>query len=124
MQDSDLQTMVHAYLEALDARDLSRCVKFFADDAIIDFQSGIYQGKEAIVEWHKKRFEADFRVINLDGIRIQSDHVIVNAVVSSKRLKAWKIKKLSGKVDLKIQQGKIKNAKLGVRMTNPLEAWS
>jgi ketosteroid isomerase-like protein len=123
-QNAGAQTMVQAYLEALDARDLSRCVEFFADDAVIDFQSGIYQGKEAIEEWHKIRFEADFKVINVDGIGVQGDKVTVDAVITSKRLRAWKIRKLGGKVDLRIQHGKIKNARFGVRMTNPLEVGS
>ena len=124
MQETNLQTIVHAYLQALDARDLSRCVDFFADDAIIEFQSGIFQGKQAIEEWHKARFAVDFQVISIDGIRTQGDLVVVDAVATSKRLKAWKIKKLSGRVTLLLQHGKIRNAKFGIRMTNPLEGWS
>ena len=124
MHESDVQTIVRTYLQALDARDLSRCVDFFTDDATIEFQSGIFQGKQAIEEWHKMRFAVDFRVISIDGMRTQGDLVIVDAVATSKRLKAWKIKKLSGRVTLLLQHGKIRNAKFGIRMTNPLEGWT
>ena len=124
MQETEPQTIVQTYLKALDAGDLSRCVDLFADDATIEFQSGIFQGKEAIEEWHKARFAVDFQVLSIDGIRTQGDLVIVDAVATSKRLKAWKIKKISGRATLLLQQGKIRNAKFGIRMTNLFEGWS
>ncbi len=123
MQETNLQVTVKAYLQAFDQKDLSQCLDFFAEDATIDFASGIYQGKQAIEKWHKERFAANLRVVRVDGIRVQGDTVIVEAVVTSNRLKAWRIGRLTGTVTVVFQQSKIRKAKFGLRTTIPIEAW-
>lgn len=123
MQETDLQATVHAYLRAFDQRDLPQCMDFFAEDATIDFASGIYQGKQAIEKWHKERFAADLRVVRVDGIRVQGDTVIVEAVATSNRLKAWRIGRLTGTATFVFQQSRIKKAKFGLRTNIPIERW-
>ena len=123
MEERDLQAVVQAYLQAFKARDLSRCLDFYAEDATIDFQSGLYRGREDIEEWHKERFAADLRVVRVDEIRVQGNTVILEAVATSNRLKAWRIANLTGTATFVFQQGKIKETKFGLRMSNLLEGW-
>jgi ketosteroid isomerase-like protein len=123
MQNTDLQAVVRAYLQAYDQRDLPRCMDFFAKDAVIDFASGIYRGKQAIGEWHKDRFAADLRIIRIDEIRTQSDTVTVDAVATSKVARAWRVDSVKGTATFVFQQGSIKEVKFGLRTRIPLEGW-
>lgn len=118
-----LAAIVQNYFKALDDRDLTRCLEFFAEDATIKFQSGVFKGKQAIAEWHKDRFEADLRLLKLNKIETRDDQVHVEGVVTSKRLKAWKINKLSGKATFTFENGKIMKTEFGMRIYNPLEGW-
>jgi hypothetical protein len=117
---TDLKAVAQAYLEAFDARDLERCLGFFSDDATIDFNKTNYNGLQAITDWHKDRFAADLRLVRLNNISVNGDTVVVDAVASSKRLAAWKVKSISGRVTLRFVDGKIKSGKLAARMSNPI----
>lgn len=123
MEETELQGVVQAYLQAFAQRDLSRCLDFFAEDATLDFASGVYQGKQAIEGWHKDRFAADVRVLRIDDIRTQGDTVVVDAIATSKRVRVWFVESVAGRVTLVFRQGKITDAKFGLRMTIPLEGW-
>ena len=118
-----LQTAVEGYLAALSAHQLEKCVSFYADDATINFQSGIFQGREAITEWHKERFAASFEVLDVDRLTVTGDTVVVEAAITSARLRAWKVKRLSGKATLVFEHGRIKEARLAPRTYNPFEGW-
>lgn len=118
----DLQMVVQAYLEAFEARDLSRCLDFYAEDATINFLSGLYEGQQAIEEWHQDRFTADLRLVQVDEISVQGDTATVDAVATSKRLRIWKIDSLNGRATFRFENGKIKQAKFGLQMNNP-ELW-
>jgi ketosteroid isomerase-like protein len=117
---ADLKALAEAYLDAFHKRDLERCVDFFSDDATIDFNMTAYNGRQAITEWHKDRFAADLKMIRLNNISVDGDTVVVDAVASSKRLAAWKVKSISGRVTMRFADGKIKSGKLAGRMSNPL----
>jgi len=123
MRGTDLEAMTKAYLQAYDQRDLSECMGFFAEDAIIRFAMGVYKGKQAIEEWHKDRFGADLRMIRVEGTRIQGDKVIVDAIATSKTAKAWGFDSVAGTATFVFQGGKIKQVKFGLRMSIPLEGW-
>jgi hypothetical protein len=58
-------------------------------------------------------------MVNLKSITVKGDTVVVDGTVSSKRLAAWRIKQLNGRVTMKFVDGKIRNGKLSPRMTNP-----
>ena len=46
-----LRALVEDYLAALSGHQLEKCLSYFADDAMIEFQSGVFKGPEAIAEW-------------------------------------------------------------------------
>lgn len=123
MQETDLQAVVRTYLQAFEERDLSKCVDFYADDATIHFHVGIFRGRQAIEEWHEERFAADLRVVRVNGITVQDDTAILEAVVTSNRLRAWKINRLAGKATFLFGQGKVQEVRFTARMYNPLEGW-
>lgn len=118
--EADLKALAEAYLDAFHKRDLDRCVDFFTDDATIDFNMTAYKGRQAIVDWHKDRFEADLKMLRLNNISVKGDTVTVDGVATSKRLVAWKAKSIAGRVTMRFADGKIKSGKLAARMTNPL----
>jgi ketosteroid isomerase-like protein len=117
---ADLKALAEAYLDAFHKRDLERCVAFFSDDASIDFNMTAYKGRQAIIDWHKDRFEADLKMLRLNNITVNGDTVVVDGVATSKRLVAWKAKSIAGRVTMRFADGKIKSGKLSARMTNPL----
>jgi ketosteroid isomerase-like protein len=117
---TDLKAVTQAYLDAFDAQDLDRCMAFFTDDAIVDFQMAKYQGRQAITDWHKDRFAANLKMVRLDSITVKGDTVQVDGVAKSKRLEAWKVKAVTGRITMTFDEnGKIKTGKLAARMTNP-----
>lgn len=115
---ADLEALTREYLDAFEARDVERCLSFFADDAAINFQGTVYRGPQAINEWHKDRFAANLRLTQLEKIRVNGDAVEVDGVASSDRLAAWKIKSLKGHVSLRFEDGKIKEGSLTGRITS------
>lgn len=123
MVEADLQAAVEEYLQAFDERDLPTCVGFYAEDATIHFHVGVFQGIQAIEEWHRERFDADLRLLQLEKITVEENTVNVDAVATSSRLKAWKINRLAGKVVLAFEEGKIKEARFSARVYNPFERW-
>ena len=117
------QALIESYLEAIKTKDAALCTQFFADDASIHFLTGVFKGKQAIEGWHKDRFAAEAEVLRISKIAADGNKVTVEAMVTSKKLRAWKIKKLAGKASVKVQDGKIKEAKLSPRLYNPFEGW-
>jgi ketosteroid isomerase-like protein len=123
MPEAAFRATIEAYLAAFEQRDLSRCVEFYADDARIDFGTGVFQGKQAIEQWHSDRFDADAQVTRIEKIRTQGNEVIVDAVGTSRLARAWKFNALAGRATFVFEQGKIKEAKVGLRMAIPIERW-
>lgn len=117
--ETDLKTLAQSYLDAFHAHDMDRCLDFFADDATVDFNKTMYSGKQGITDWHKDRFDADLKMVKMNSITVKDDTVVVDGAVTSKRLAAWRLKSLSGRVTMKFENGKIKYGKLAPRMTNP-----
>jgi ketosteroid isomerase-like protein len=120
---ADLPALINAYLQAARDRDMAGCMAFFADDAKLVFMSGEFEGKPAIEQWHKERFDADLQFVRIDAVKAKGDVVTVDGVVTSKRLKAWKIGSIGGRATFRLQEGKIKETTFGMRLHNPLEGW-
>jgi hypothetical protein len=120
-QTSDPTAVINDYLQAVKDRDLPRCLGFYTDDATLIFLSGVFRGKRAIEDWHKERFDAQFEILKIDGIRAKDDRVTIDAVITSKRLKTWKINSLGGRANFRIDAGKIREVKLSPRIQNPFE---
>ena len=121
MPREDLSQTIHAYLDAFARRDLDQCLEFYAESSILNFQSGLYEGKPSIADWHKDRFEVDLRVLTLDRMVVEDDSARVDVTVSSKRLQAWKIGSVSATIALEFQDGKIKAVQFSPRLVNPID---
>lgn len=117
------RALVESYLEAVKEHDLARCLEFYADDAALHYMGGVFKGKEAIAGWHQDRFDAEFQFVEVSKIVANGDKVVVDAAVTTKKIKAWKIGKLAGKATFQMQEGKIKEVKFSPRMYNPFEGW-
>ena len=116
----DQQTLIEKYIVALKERDVSRCVDCFSDDAEIHFMSGVFKGRSALEEWHRDRFDADMELVKVKKIKVKGQKVTIDGEVTSKKIRAWKIGKLAGKVTFSVQDGKITETKFSVRMYNPI----
>jgi uncharacterized protein (TIGR02246 family) len=123
VQEADVRATIQTYREALEARDLARCVACYAEDAVIHFGTGLYRGKEAITEWHQDRFAANLRIVHFQEIQIEGDKAALDVAVSSDKLKAWKISRLRATTTILFDGGKFREVKFNVRMTSPFEAW-
>jgi hypothetical protein len=110
------RTVVEAYLQTFDARDLPRCIEFYDDDASLTFGPGLFRGRQAIEQWHKDRFAADMRILELENIEVRGNTVTVRGVVTSKKLKLFKVGSLGGKGTFLIQNGKIKELRFEGRI--------
>ena len=117
---TDLKALAEAYLDAFHQRDLERCLGFFSSDASVDFNRTVYTGLPAITDWHKDRFAANLKMTRLNHISVNGDTVVVDAVATSSRLAAWKVKSINGRITIRFQDGKIKSGKLAARMSNPI----
>lgn len=123
MSTPDLETVVTDYLDAFDARDLERCLTFYADAATIDFANGVYRGKQAIEEWHQDRFKADLRVLEVDSIRAEGTTVVIDVVGTSQLARAWRFNTIPGRVKLTFEEAKIKDAKFSLRPGFSFDKW-
>lgn len=119
MSERDLVGLVRAYLAVLDERNLEACLAYFTDDAEIDFQDGRFVGLEGVREWHEERFLADLRLTEIEDMRLEADDkVVVDAVVTSNTLRAWRIDNLTGTVTFSFRGEKIRAASFGLRLYN------
>jgi hypothetical protein len=121
LDDAGLRQAVDSYLAAFEARDVERCVAFFDNAAKLDFQMTVFEGKDAIEEWHRDRFAANLRLVKLERITIRRDTVTIDAVAASDRLSAWNVHALPGRVTLQFADGKIVSCRFAARMVNPID---
>ena len=123
MPNSDLEATTRSYLTRYDQRDLQACMSFFAEEAEVHFAMGTYRGPEAIEEWHRDRFEADLRVLEIERVKVQDQAVILDLVATSKTSRAWGFETFAGRATVSFDQGKIVKAEFGLRNALPLEGW-
>jgi hypothetical protein len=117
--EAGLRAMVDAYRRNFEGRDLAGCVAFFADDAVIKFLFGSYQGRQAIEDWHRDRFDADVRILRIEGMAVEPGKVAVHAVATSRRLKQFRIGEVKGTLTFRIEDGRFKEAVLSARKGVP-----
>ena len=109
----DAQAAVREYLDALEERDLERCLQCFADDATLTFFT-TFKGQKAVEKFHRDRFAADLRIVSVDAVEAVGDTVTVDLAVATKKLAAARIPALPGRATIRLEGGKIKTLKLGV----------
>jgi hypothetical protein len=97
MTQGDLETITREYLAAFEARNLEQCMGYYTDDSTLEFVT-LFQGLAQIEGWHKARFAAGLRVVRLDRISVDGNKVSLDAVATSKRLRAWRVNSISGTI--------------------------
>ncbi|HZS92251.1 MAG TPA: nuclear transport factor 2 family protein [Chloroflexota bacterium] len=122
-QLDDAPAVIRDYMDAFAARDLPRCLEMYEADASIEYGPARYQGAKALEDWHRARFNADLKVVRIDDIEVDDNIVTIAGVVTSKRLKLWRITNLSGRARFHLHEGKIREVSFGLRTYNPLEAY-
>jgi hypothetical protein len=113
---TDLETQARAYLKAFEARDVDQCMTFYDDNASLSFVQSAYKGKEQIQEWHNARFAADLRIVRLEKLTVDGNTVVLAAVVTSQRIKAWKLNTIRGTVTTMFEGSKIKDLKFEMHL--------
>jgi hypothetical protein len=83
----------------------------------------VFKGRQALEEWHQERFDAEFEFVSVNKITADGDKVTLDAVITSKKLRVWRIRKLAGKAVFRLHEGKIREVKFSPRMYNPFEGW-
>jgi len=124
MDQPEIRTLIESYLDAFAVRDLDRCVDSFRSDASLEWMMGVYGDRNSIEEWHKDRFEADLKILKVESIEVEDSTVTVDVVVNSKRLAAWRLPSLSGRVTVEFLDGKIHRLKFAAKSINPQQDWS
>lgn len=114
--EPDVETKARTYLKAFESRDLTQCMDYFTDTSVVNFVNSVYRGRQEIEEWHKARFAADLRMVRLGKVTIDGSSVVIEGIVTSKRLKAWKINTISGSVTAHFSGDKITEVKFGAKM--------
>lgn len=110
-----LEEMVKHYLHALGRLDLEACISYYADDAIIHFMTSEYEGKERITAWHHERFQNELRAESMESVRADGDQVNVEMIVSSRRLRKWRINKVRGRGTFRFDEhGKIRDVRFSL----------
>jgi len=81
-------------------------------------------GRSQIEQWHRDRFAAGGRILRIEAIKASADGTVtVDGVITSKKLRRWKIDSLSARGTFHLRDGKIVDAKFGMRPFNPLQVW-
>ena len=109
------EQLVKDYFNAFEARDLSKCIHFFQEDAILHFATGKFPGKKAIEQWHNDRFKGGMKIVEIEEVEVQDNTVIVHAVVTSPKLKLVRIDDFRGTGTFLIHQNKFKEVRMGLR---------
>ena len=120
----DLEKLTRDYIDVFQSRDLEACMAYFLEESTINWQIGVYKGLRDILEWHKDRFKADLRIVQIDALGVENGQVVLDGIVTSEVLKAWRLKSLAGRVKVGFENARIREMSFSVRISNPLEQWS
>lgn len=115
---TEATAVAQAYLQAFSANDLAACMAFYADDAVLSFLVKRFTGREEIEQWHKQRFSAKVEILSILSTKTSGDTVTVEAIVTSSRLKWWKIR-LQGLAIIRVAEHKIRA--IDLRPIRPLK---
>lgn len=124
MEQENTRELIDSYLKAFESQDVESCLAFFDSDAKVEWMMGTYAGKASIEEWHKDRFAAGLKILRVNGVKIQDSLVTIDVTVTSKRLSAWRMPSLGGRVTVELANGKIQRTKFAAKSINPQQNWS
>lgn len=112
---TESKQLIEDYLKSFEARDLKACVDICAEDCKIHFAWRTFRGLPAVEQWHKDRFAADLRVVSVEGIAVDGDTAVADVVITSNRLKGFKVPRLPARVTMHFHDGKVREARFAVR---------
>ena len=115
LETQNPQALVEAYREAFDRKDVDACVRFFADDAVLKFLFGTFQGRKHIEDWHRDRFAAEVQILRVDDLTVEGNRVVLNAIVTSRKLKRFRMDEVKGTGIFEIHDGRFREVQLGPR---------
>lgn len=75
----------------------------------------MYRGLSAIEKWHRERWSNNMRLLQIDSISIADDLTTVEGVVTSDRLRFWKLTSLSVRARFKLEGDHIVEARYGLK---------
>lgn len=122
MQTVGARDIVTQYIDAFNAQDLQRCVDLYDEQASLEFGPATYQGRKNLESWHRTRFGANLRLVRVDDISDDGDTIVIDAVITSSRLKALRIGTLAGRATFQVRDGKIVDARFGLGSADAHEA--
>lgn len=119
MSSIKLEQQLQDYLQALVAQDVQKCLTFYTEDAVIHFMTKQFQGIRQITEWHQERFKNQLKTESVENFKVNGNQLSVEMVVTSKRLKAWRINTVLGKGTFQFNaEGKIVDARFALATPN------
>lgn len=99
--------IVRQYIDAFSRKDLESCLQFFADDALVKFLAKRFQGKSAVADWHRERFDADAKILDIGSIEAVDDAIVAELAATSKLVKRWRVS-LRGQAVMRVEDSKIR----------------
>jgi hypothetical protein len=115
LEAHDPRSVVEAYRESFDRKDASACAAFYADDAVLKFLFGTFQGRKNIEDWHRDRFAAEVQILRVDDLAVSGSQVQLNAVVTSRKLKRFRMDEVKGTAVFVVRDGRFQEATFGAR---------
>ena len=106
IDERQIQTF-QQYLDAFQQHDLSTCLSYFTDDAVINFFSKRHVGRREIEKWHRDRFKAQIQILSMDGFESVGDTVSADMTIASKFMRRFPLK-ASGRAIVKMDRDKIR----------------
>ena len=82
--------------------------------ASVEFLGKRFSGRAAIEQWHRDRFAAQLRFLELRAIRARGQSVQVNTSIWSTQLAQWRLSSMPVKSTVELERGKIKNISFGL----------
>ena len=107
------------YFDAFRMHDVSRCVGFYAEGAILEFGGTYCRDRPCLEKWHSERFASNLAVLRIDNVVVNGGVVTVEGVVSSDRLANWGVAPIAGQASFRIRDGKIAEARFGLKPGAP-----
>lgn len=78
-----------------------------------------FQGIAQITEWHQERFKNQLKAEPVEKFKVHGNQLSVEMIVTSKRLKAWRINTVLGKGTFQFNdQSKIVDARFALATPN------
>lgn len=101
------QSAVRGYLVAFQDRDVVKCTDIFTNQATIHFLSQVFSGRTAIETWHRERFSAELKLLEIGQFQETGEGLCVDVVAASRVLESLGMFRVSVRVNLVLHAGKL-----------------